>query len=98
MTKGVTQMTLRATCSELLDQRIAENVSAQDVDLVTWIFDRLEVRPEDHVLELCPGTGAQTLRFAELLNQRGKIVALDVSQEALNALSSKIAPSRRGKV
>jgi len=91
-------MSLRATCPELLDQRIAENVNAQEINLVEWIFERLEVQPEDHVLELCAGTGAQTLRFAELLGHSGKILALDISVDALNALSSKSTPSQRTKL
>ena len=35
----------RATQSELLEQRIAENASSQQVDLATWIFDRVRVQP-----------------------------------------------------
>ena len=33
----------RATQAELLEQRIAENAAAQEIDLPTWIFERVQV-------------------------------------------------------
>ena len=33
------------TQSELLEQRIAENSASQQVDLATWIFERVHVKP-----------------------------------------------------
>lgn len=88
----------RATQPQLLEERIAENTASQEIDLVTWIFDRLQVRPEDQVLELCCGTGGQTLKFLGLLGEGGHIVALDVSQEALQALASKAGDSNASKL
>lgn len=86
-------MASRATQSELLEQRIAENVSGQQIDLVTWIFERVAIRPHDRVLELCCGTGGQTLKIVELLREPGRVVALDVSRDALNTLASKAGPA-----
>ncbi len=79
----------RATQSELLEQRIAENAAAQGIDLATWIFERLAVRPGDRVLELCCGTGGQTLPLLELVGNSGQVVALDISKAALETLSVK---------
>src|SRR6266850_2727027 len=91
-------MSSRAIQSHLLDERIAENKASQEIDLVTWIFDRLPVRPEDQVLELCCGTGGQTLKFLDLLGEAGHIVALDVSKEALQVLASKAGDSNASKL
>ena len=63
-------MPSRATQPELLEERIAENRASQEIDLADWIFERLQVRSQDNVLELCCGTGGQTLRFLELLASR----------------------------
>lgn len=79
-------MTSRATQAELLEQRIAENRASQEVDLVGWIFERIPVRESDQVLELCCGTGGQTLRMLNALGDRGRLYALDVSRDALNTL------------
>lgn len=91
-------MVSRASQSELLERRIAENAAAQQVDLVRWIFDRVQVRPEDRVLELCCGTGAQSVKILELLRESGRLVALDVSKDALQSLDSKAGPSNRSKL
>ena len=82
-------MASRAIQARLLEQRIAENAASQEIDLATWIFERTPVRPEDQVLELCCGTGGQTLKFLDLLGESGRIVALDVSPEALDTLASR---------
>jgi ubiquinone/menaquinone biosynthesis C-methylase UbiE len=79
----------RATQSELLEQRIAENASSQQVDLATWIFDRVRVQPGDQVLELCCGTGGQTLAMLDRVGERGHVTALDISRSALDTLASK---------
>lgn len=86
-------MSSKAIQSELLEQRIAENVVSQEIDLVAWIFDRLVVRPGDQILELCCGTGAQSLRFVELLGNSGKLSAVDVSADSLKVLAAKV-PAR----
>lgn len=91
-------MSTRATQSELLDQRIAENRGSQEVDLVSWIFDRVEVRPADDILELCCGTGGQTLRMLELLGEGGRLTALDLSETALRTLTEKVPSEHREKL
>jgi ubiquinone/menaquinone biosynthesis C-methylase UbiE len=84
-------MTSRATQAELLEQRIVENRASQEVDLVRWIFDRIPVRESDQVLELCCGTGGQTLRILSALGDRGRLHALDVAPDALNTLVARAA-------
>jgi ubiquinone/menaquinone biosynthesis C-methylase UbiE len=79
----------RATHAELLEQRIAENTASQEIDLATWIFERIAVRPGDRVLELCCGTGGQTLPMLDRVGDSGHVVALDISRKALDTLNSK---------
>jgi len=79
----------RATQSELLEQRIAENAAAQEIDLPKWIFERVKVSPGDQVLELCCGTGGQTLPILDRVGDSGRVVAIDISRAALDALTSK---------
>ena len=85
-------MASRATQSELLQQRIAENTSAQQIDLASWIFQRVALHPHHRVLELCCGTGGQTLKMLERLQSPGGVVAMDVSQDALTVLASRVPP------
>lgn len=79
----------RATQSELLEQRIAENTAAQEIDLPTWIFERVRVSSGDRVLELCCGTGGQTLPMLDRVGESCSIVAADISKAALDTLASK---------
>lgn len=79
----------RATQSELLEQRIAENTASQEIDLATWIFERVSVHPGARILELCCGTGGQTLSLLDRVGEGGSVVALDISKAALDTLASK---------
>ena len=80
----------RATQSELLEQRISENAASQEIDLATWIFERIRVQPGAQVLELCCGTGGQTLALVDHVGEAGRVVALDISRKALDTLSSRV--------
>jgi ubiquinone/menaquinone biosynthesis C-methylase UbiE len=91
-------MTSRATQAELLEQRIAENRHAQQVDLVAWIFERARVEPSDQILELCCGTGGQTLRMLSSLDEDGRLVALDTSAKALETLKGKLSGEESKKL
>ena len=88
----------RATQAELLEQRIVENVSAQEIDLGAWIFERLRVEPGARILELCCGTGGQTIPLLERVGGRGAVIALDTSRAALSTLASKAATSNGSKL
>lgn len=91
-------MSSRATQADLLEQRILENAAAQEVDLGKWIFERIQLRPQDRVLELCCGTGGQSLRFLEHLGDAGRLVALDISKKALQTLASKAEAAAADKL
>jgi SAM-dependent methyltransferase len=85
----------RATQAGLLEQRIAENRASQEVDLVTWIFERLSTGPRGQVLELCCGTGGQTLRMLSTLDEHSRVYALDISHEALATLMERVGSNQR---
>jgi ubiquinone/menaquinone biosynthesis C-methylase UbiE len=87
-------MANRAIQTELLEQRIAENRASQEVDLVRWIFDRIPLRETDQILELCCGTGGQTLRMLSTLGEGGRLLAVDVSRDALNTLVERAAADK----
>jgi ubiquinone/menaquinone biosynthesis C-methylase UbiE len=91
-------MMSRATQAELLEQRIAENRQAQEVDLVAWIFERARIDASDQILELCCGTGGQTLRMLSLVGESGQVVGLDTSAAALETLSGKATGEARRKL
>jgi SAM-dependent methyltransferase len=91
-------MTSRATQAELLEQRIAENRQSQEIDLVAWIFERARIEPSDQILELCCGTGGQTLRMLSSLGESGRLVALDTSAAALETLTGEARGEGSGKL
>ena len=80
----------RATDSSSLSTRISSNDQAQDLDFIGWIFDNINISEGDKILELCCGTGAQTLEFLQQVGEEGKVVAVDVSAESLNKLEAKV--------
>jgi SAM-dependent methyltransferase len=86
----------RATQAELLEQRIAENASSQEIDLAKWIFERVHVPAGSQILELCSGTGGQTLSLLDRVGDDGRVVAVDISRAALDTLTSK-AGAAKGK-
>jgi SAM-dependent methyltransferase len=88
----------RATQAEFLEQRICENAASQEIDLATWIFERIRVQPGDQVLELCCGTGGQTLALLDHVGDTGHVVALDVSKKALDTLYSKVGVDQKKKL
>jgi ubiquinone/menaquinone biosynthesis C-methylase UbiE len=76
--------------SQLLEQRITENLKSQRVDLNQWIFNQVQVEAGSRVLELCCGTGSQTMRLIELVGNYGHVVALDASKDSLEKLRQKV--------
>ncbi|MBW1728595.1 MAG: methyltransferase domain-containing protein [Deltaproteobacteria bacterium] len=84
------QINKRAVDADCLHQRILKNTEYQKINLVEWIFERLHLDPGSRVLELCSGTGNQTLRMIELVGTKGFVVATDISEDALRQLREKV--------
>lgn len=83
-------LTKKATDSSSLRTRITSNDQAQELDFIGWIFSHIDISEGDTILELCCGTGAQTLEFLERVGEEGKVVAVDVSAESLDTLEAKV--------
>jgi 16S rRNA (cytosine967-C5)-methyltransferase len=49
----------------------------------------LDVKPGMRVLDACAGNGGKTLHLAALMKNKGKIIAMDVSQRKLDELRSR---------
>jgi len=81
---------------DLLERRIELNRSAQSVDFNSWIFQGIRFPPESHILELCCGTGTQTMEFLRRLDGRGRYVGVDKSGKALDTIRKKV-PLEQGR-
>ena len=88
----------KATESSALKTRIAKNEQAQELDFIGWIFRHLDIDPGDTVLELCCGTGAQTVEFLDRVGEDGHVVAVDVSAESLSTLESEVDADERSRL
>ena len=84
----------RSYDADLLERRIAVNKEAQSVDFNQWIFQGIRFPPESHILELCCGTGTQTMEFLQRLKGRGRYVGVDKSEKALDAIRKKVHPEQ----
>jgi ubiquinone/menaquinone biosynthesis C-methylase UbiE len=88
----------RSIRAECLEGRIQENTAAQTTDFNAWVFDRIPVKQGDRVLELCCGTGAQTVHFLRRTGKTGRVVALDIAKESLQVLQSKVPEEERASL
>jgi ubiquinone/menaquinone biosynthesis C-methylase UbiE len=85
-----TELLEKAMESSSLQTRIDKNEQAQELDFIGWIFNHLEIKPGDTVLELGCGTGAQTIEFLDRVGEEGQVVAVDVSAESLETLKDSV--------
>lgn len=81
-------VSVRAQDASLLSTRISSYTGTQATDLIEWIFSNMPVKNSERVLELCAGTGQQSLRFLKTLRD-GHLVATDISSDALKALHER---------
>jgi ubiquinone/menaquinone biosynthesis C-methylase UbiE len=88
----------RAEDSVLLGRRITLNSKNQKVDLLQWLFERVEVLTGESILELCCGTGSQTVRLLDLTGEEGRVFAVDVSDEALRQLEDRLTNEQKKRL
>ena len=74
------------TNARALKQRIQSHEQYGANDLNQWIFDHFQLKEGLSVLELGCGTGKQTVPIAKMIGSSGQILAVDISQEALDSL------------
>lgn len=89
---------IRAALADCLSTRIDENVTAQQVDLNQWIFNHVAVPSGGRVLELCCGTGAQTVPLVERVGDAGQVLAVDISRQALDTVAGKVLGNMRARL
>lgn len=63
--------------------------------LWAYYFDRLGVKPGDHVLHLGCGTGYYTAILAELVGAEGKVAAVEIEPELAERARAALAPWTR---
>lgn len=69
-----------------LEARIRAHEEFGAADLNQWVFDHLDLAEGQHVLDIGCGTGKQTLPMAEQVAAGGRVVAVDISEEAVAAV------------
>lgn len=77
------------TDASALKQRITTHEKYGSHDLEEWAFGHLELDPGLRILELGCGTGKQTIPLAQLVGDEGRVLGVDVSQEALDSLVNR---------
>jgi SAM-dependent methyltransferase len=70
-----------------LERRLEAHKRYSSADINAWIFQHLEVDVGMSVLELGCGSGHQTIPLANMVGERGSVLAVDVSGEALARLT-----------
>ena len=73
-----------------LQQRLQTHDRYGTRDLNEWIFSILTPKPGDKILDLGCGTGKQAIPLAKTVGEAGHVVALDVSQQAVDAVSEYV--------
>lgn len=89
------EASLNATSREALESRIAYNVRGSSLDLNSWIFERMSFPENAHILELCAGTGSQSIEFLRRLGTKGKLFAVDISADSLRKIAEKASPEKK---
>lgn len=69
-----------------LKRRIQAHEKYALYDLNQWIFDHIKLAEGLSILDLGCGTGKQTLPMAQIVGDSGHVLAVDISQDALDAL------------
>lgn len=78
------------TDADALVRRIHAHNAYGARPLEPWVLEHLDVGEGMRVLEFGCGTGKQTLLLAECVGEHGRVYALDLSADALSALSTTL--------
>jgi ubiquinone/menaquinone biosynthesis C-methylase UbiE len=88
--KGTTQMTDQFnTDTNALESRARINTRGATHDLEEWIIGLLPPLRGSKVLDLGCGTGKQIFRLAPLVSDAGRIVGIDLSEDAVRAVNQR---------
>lgn len=83
----------RVTGTDFLEKRLEINKSYASADFDGWLFERLNVRPGEDVLDVGCGSGAQTVPLSKLVGPQGSVSALDLSADSVELLKKRVAGS-----
>jgi SAM-dependent methyltransferase len=72
-----------------LEQRILSHEKYGTNDLNEWIFSILKPGEGQSILDLGCGTGKQSIPLAETVGPEGRVIAMDVSQDAVDAVDRR---------
>jgi len=76
----------RKTDHALLKCRIGTHARFARFEINDWIFSFIQSRPGEKVFDLGCGTGKQSIPLAQMVGQGGRVVALDLSKDALSEI------------
>lgn len=82
----------RVSKTEFLEKRLEMNKSYASADFDSWLFERLQVKPGDDILDVGCGSGAQSVLFSRLNQPGGSVSALDISADSVALLKQRVAP------
>lgn len=82
----------RATGTDYLEKRLEINRAYSSTDFNKWLFDHLDVKAGEDILDVGCGSGAQTLPFAEIVGSEGSVSALDIAEDSVKLLKSRVKP------
>ena len=86
---------VRATATTYLERRIEVNRAFSSADLDQWLFERLAVKPGEHILDVGCGSGKQAIPFADMVGSQGSVSAIDISTESIALLKSRLTAGLR---
>ncbi len=85
----------RATSTSYLEKRLEINRAYSVANFDDWLFERLKVVAGEDILDVGCGSGAQTLLFANFVGRSGSVCSLDISNDSIDLLKSRIQPGLR---
>ena len=88
----------RAINSKDLEMRLAINKKYQSKDFIAWLRKRLDVKPNEKILDVGCGTGAQTIFMAEDAGQNGHVTSFDISEESISVLKNNLPDCLKNRV
>lgn len=85
----------RVTGTAFLEKRLEINKSYASADFDAWLFGHLQVRPDEDVLDVGCGSGAQSVPIAGLVAPNGSVSALDISADSVELLQTRVGANPR---
>ena len=69
---------------DALNNRISAHANFAKYEINDWIIPILDVKKDNHVLDIACGNGKQLIPISKMIDQAGSITGLDISKELLN--------------